>query len=71
VQLYYFVVDGKLYVDPAEGRRWLDQIRANPNVRVRAEGKVYPCTAILAGKPGELKDFDPDRFVYRLESRRP
>lgn len=69
VQLNYFVVDGKLYVDPAEGRRWLEHLRTDPRVRVRAGGRVYPCNAVLAGRPGELEGFDPERFVYRLESR--
>lgn len=69
VELNYFVKDGKLYVDPAEGRRWLDHIRADPRVRVRLGGKVYPTTAVLVGKPGELEGFDADRFVYRLDSR--
>ena len=69
VELNYFVKDGKLYVDPAEGRRWLDHIRADPRVRVRLGGKVYPATAVLVGKPGELEGFDADRFVYRIDSR--
>ena len=30
---------------------------------------VYPVTAVLVGEPGELPDFDPERFVYRLDSR--
>jgi hypothetical protein len=33
VQLNYVVKAGKLYVDPAEGRRWLEYIRADPRVR--------------------------------------
>ncbi len=71
VELNYVVKDGKLYVDPAEGRRWLEYIREDPRVRVRFGGLVYPCTAVLVGKPGELEGFDPDRYVYRLDSRRP
>lgn len=69
VELNYFVRDGKLYIDPAEGRRWLEYIRADPRVRVRFGGKVYPLEAVLVGKPGELPDFDADRFVYRLDPR--
>ena len=69
VQLNYFVRDGKLYIDPAEGRTWLDHLRADPRARVRLSGKVYPVAAVLAGKPGELAGFDPERFVYRLDSR--
>jgi hypothetical protein len=69
VELNYFVRDGQLYIDPAEGRRWLEYIREDPRVRVRFGGRVYPAEAVLAGKPGELEGFDPDRFVYRIESR--
>ena len=69
VELNYVVRDGTLYVDPAEGRNWLEHIREDPRVRVRFDGRIYPCTAVLVGKPGELPDFDADRYVYRLDSR--
>ena len=69
VELNYFVVDGKLYVDPAEGRAWLDHIREDPLVRARFGDKVYPLRAVLAGEPGELEGFDPTRYVYRLDPR--
>jgi hypothetical protein len=35
VPLNYIVRDGKLYIDPAEGRDGLDHIRADPRVRAR------------------------------------
>ena len=69
VELNYFVKDGKLYIDPAEGRRWLDYIREDPRVRVRFEGRVYPLKAVLVGGPGEVEGFDEDRFIYRLDPR--
>lgn len=69
VELNYVVKDGQLYVDPAEGRRWLDHIRADPRVRVRFGNKIYPLEAVLVGRPGELEGFDPDRFIYRLDPR--
>ena len=71
VELNYVVKDGKLYIDPAEGRRWLDYIREDPNVRVRFGGKIYPVRAVLVGRPGELEGFPEDRFIYRLDSREP
>jgi len=71
VQLNYIVRDGKLYIDPAEGRTWFEHIRADPRVRVRFGGKIYPVTAVLVGEPGELEGFDADRFIYRLDSRAP
>ena len=69
VGLNYFVRDGVLYIDPAEGRTWFDYLRADPRARVRFGNKIYPVTAVLVGKPGELPGFDADRFVYRLNSR--
>ena len=69
VELNYFVRDGKLFVDPAEGRRWFEYLKADSRVRVRFDGKIYPLTAVLVGEPGELEGFDQDRFVYRLDPR--
>jgi hypothetical protein len=69
VELNYIVIDGRLYIDPAEGRTWLEYIRADPNVRVRFDGRVYPMKAVLVGRPGELEGFDPDRYIYRLDPR--
>lgn len=69
VQLNYFVRDGQLYIDPAEGRTWLENIRADPNVRARFGDRIYPLRAELAGRPGELEGFDADRYVYRLVPR--
>jgi hypothetical protein len=69
VELNYIVRDGQLYIDPAEGRKWLVYIREDPRVRVRFGDRVYPVTAVLVGGPGEVEGFDADRFVYRLESR--
>jgi len=69
VELNYVVRDGELYVDPAEGRRWLDHIREDPRVRVRFGDRIHPLEAVLVGRPGELEGFDPDRYVYRLDPR--
>jgi hypothetical protein len=69
VELNYIVIDGRLYIDPAEGRTWLEHIRADPDVRVRFDGRVYPMKAVLVGRPGELEGFDPDRYIYRLDPR--
>ncbi|MEM8767998.1 MAG: hypothetical protein AAGE43_11165 [Pseudomonadota bacterium] len=69
VNLNYIVRDGALYLDPAEGRSWLDHLRADPRVRVRLNGKVYPLKAVLVAEPGELEGFESDRYVYRLDPR--
>ena len=71
VELNYIVRDGRLYIDPAEGRSWLEYLRADRRVRVRFDGKIYPLTAVLVGRPGELEGFPEDRFIYRLDPREP
>ena len=69
VTVNYVVKQGALYIDPAEGRTWLEHIRADPRVRVRFGERVYPVEAVLVDRPGELEGFDADRFVYRLDPR--
>ena len=69
VQLNYIVRDGKLYIDPAEGKAWLDHLREDPLVRVRLGTQIYPLRAVLAGEPGAIEGFDPTRFIYRLDPR--
>jgi hypothetical protein len=69
VELNYIVRDGRLYIDPAEGRTWFTYLKQDPRVRVRFGDKIYPVTAVLVGQPGELEGFDADRYIYRLDSR--
>ncbi|MBW2425029.1 MAG: hypothetical protein JRG86_12305 [Deltaproteobacteria bacterium] len=69
VSINFIVREGALHIDPAEGRRWLEHIRADPRVRIRLEGKIYPLRATLVGLPGEIEGFDPTRYVYRLDAR--
>jgi hypothetical protein len=69
VELNYFVREGKLYIDPPDGRKWFEYLRADPLVRVRFDGKIYPLRAVLVGRPGEIEGFDSDRYVYRLDPR--
>ncbi len=71
VQLNYIVREGQLLIDPKEGRRWFEYLKADARVRVRFDGKIYPLTAVLVGRPGELEGFDADRFIYRLDPRTP
>lgn len=72
VTINYFVVDGKLYIDPAPDRTWSQYLVEDDRVRVRFgfDDRVYELRAVLvspAGKP--FLDFDPARAVYRLEAR--
>ncbi|MDP6374790.1 MAG: hypothetical protein QF921_00245 [Pseudomonadales bacterium] len=71
VQINYAVRDKMLYIDPAEGRRWFQHLKKDLRVRVRFGERIYPVTAVLVGRPGELPGFDPERYIYRLDSRDP
>ncbi len=68
VEINFVVREGRLYIDPAEGRTWLAHLRADPKVRVRIEGNIYAMEARLVDDPDERKGFDADRFVYRLDA---
>lgn len=65
VHVNYTVRDGAIHIDPAPGRRWLEALRADPRVRIRIDGRVYPMRAVLVSAPGP----GSDRYVYRLEPR--
>lgn len=69
IELNSFVKGGQLYIDPAEGRKWLEYIREDPRVRVRFGEAIYERKAVLVEEAAELEGFDPSRFVYRLDSR--
>lgn len=69
VLVEYIVKEGLLYIDPAEGRLWHDHIRADPKVKIRFGTKVYPLTAVLVGRPGEIEGFPESRYIYRLDPR--
>ncbi len=69
VKVNYMVRGGVLYIDPSEGRRWLENIRSDPRVRVRFGSRIYPLKAVLVGRPGELEEFPEGRFIYRLDPR--
>jgi hypothetical protein len=71
VNVGYVVRGGRLYVDPAEGRRWLACIRDDPRVRVRVDGRVYAARATLVTDEAERAGFEQDRFVYRLDGTAP
>lgn len=71
VNVGYVLRDGRLYVDPAEGRRWLAFLLEDPRVRVRVGHRVYAARATRVTDDAELAGFEPHRFVYRLEGIAP
>jgi hypothetical protein len=67
VQLNYIVREGRLYIDAAEGKAWLEHMRLDPLVRVLFATQIYPLRTVLVGQPGKLEGSDPTRFIYRLD----
>jgi hypothetical protein len=67
VRIGFVLREGKLYIDPAEGRQWYEHLATNPSVRVRFDETVYRARAVEVTNPTELTGFDSDRHVFRLE----
>lgn len=69
VNIGFFVLDGKLYIDPAADRQWYQNILIDPTVRIRFDGheQVHPMLTIIETDPTILAEFDPARIVLRLE----
>ncbi len=65
----FFVLDGKLYIDPAADRQWYQNILIDPTVRVRFDGheQIHPMLTVVETDPAILAEFDPARIVLRLE----
>ncbi len=71
VNVGFLVIDGNIYVDPADSRSWYQNMRANPHIRLRFDGNevVHPAIAIAETDPAVLSQFEPDRNVLRLMPR--
>ncbi len=71
VNLGYVVIDGNMYIDPAESRSWYQNIKSNPQIRIRLEGatSVNPAIAVTETKPSVLQQFAADRIVLKILPR--
>lgn len=67
VRLNFIYRDGKIYIDPLEGRTWFEYLKANQNVRVRFDKEIYDAKAVLVTDEAEKEGMDPARVIYRLE----
>lgn len=71
VNIGFVLLDGKLYIDPAEDRQWYQNILSDPAVRVRFEDSdlVHQMLTVRETDPATLAQFDPQRIILRLEPR--
>lgn len=71
VNIGFVLLDGKIYIDPAQDRQWYQNILVEPAVRIRFEDSdlVHPMSAVKETDPATLAQFDPQRIILRLEPR--
>jgi hypothetical protein len=71
VNVGFILLDGNLYLDPAEDREWYQNILLDSAVRIRFDGGdlVHPMLAVREIAPAVLDQFDPERIILRLEPR--
>ena len=61
-------INGQIYIDPAEERKWYGFLASDPRVRVRFDGEdlIYAASAVLVEDGEILSLFEADRLVHRL-----
>ena len=61
-------INGQIYIDPAEERKWYTYLASDPQVRVRFDGEdlIYAARAVLVEDREILSLFEVDRRVHRL-----
>ncbi len=71
VNIGFTVVNGNMYIDPAESRTWYQNIAADPLIRIRLEGAeiIHPAVAVTETDPTVLAGFEAGRIVLRLMPR--
>jgi len=71
VNIGFILLDGAMYIDPAEDREWYQNILLNPAVRIRFDGGdlIHPMSAVRETDPMVLARLDPERIILRLEPR--
>lgn len=71
VNIGFVLLDGNIYIDPAEDRQWYQNILVDPTVRVRFDGSdlVHPMLTVRETDTATLAQFDPTRIILRLEPR--
>jgi hypothetical protein len=69
VWLRVTLIEGRLFVDAAPRRKWLETLKRNPNVRLRIADKIYPAFAVRTNKPRFTQPFLSGRLIYEMLPR--
>ena len=70
VHVQLFAIDGRLYLDPAPERRWLQFMREDPRVRIQFpdDATIYRARAVREEDPAVLSRFDEGLVIVRLDA---
>tara|TARA_R110001592_G_scaffold1277_3_gene7512 strand:+ start:4294 stop:4545 length:252 start_codon:yes stop_codon:yes gene_type:complete len=71
VNIGFVLLDGEIYIDPAQDRQWYQNILVDPAVRIRFSGSdlVHPMMTVREMDPDIIAQFDPQRIILRVEPR--
>jgi len=69
VILRVVMLNGKLYIDAAEGRRWHRFLKTDNHVRIKLGKKIYLATANKITDPVVTSEFLEGRTIYELLPR--
>lgn len=61
------VIDGHLYIDAANRRKWGEMMKEDPRVRIAIDGKIYNAVATPVTDSNITEKFRRDRTVYRID----
>ncbi len=61
------VIDGELYIDAADARRWAGYLADEPRVRIKLGKFIYPALARPVSDTYLADQFLPGRTVYRID----
>ncbi|MFP6805587.1 MAG: hypothetical protein VB957_00105 [Pseudomonadales bacterium] len=71
IWLRVVVLDGRLYIDAAPGRRWHKYLSQDPDIRIKLGQLIYRANARVVTDKRLLEEFLNGRTIYRLDPRAP
>ncbi len=69
VWLRVTVIDGHLYIDAAERRKWHKLLQSNPAVRIKLGDNIYLAEATVMQEPAIAAKFLSGRTIYKIIPR--
>ena len=69
VNLRVTMIDGNLYIDAAQQRRWAQYLAEDNHIRIRLGDTIYAAKAIVEHRAEITERFSSKRVVFRVEPR--